>query len=114
MLALRLLLELLRLCRLASAGSAGLRPPAFANRFSTSVRLMTPLSLPLMCWPGSPAAEGAGAARVGEAGVVGGCATAGVCGTEDEGEGASTIHMRWERVATSLATVCASEEKGEM
>jgi len=38
-------------------------------------------------------------------------ATAGVAGTDtagDELSGESTIHMRWERVATSLATVCAS------
>jgi hypothetical protein len=35
---------------------------------------------------------------------------AGVGGPEDEGEGESTTHMRWERVATSLATVCASVE----
>ena len=32
----------------------------------------------------------------------------GVGGIELDGLGASTIHMRWERVATSLATACAS------
>ncbi len=32
---------------------------------------------------------------------------AGVEGPEDAGEGVSTTHMRWERVATSLATVWA-------
>lgn len=35
---------------------------------------------------------------------------AGVGGPEDAGEGASTTHMRWERVATSLATVWARVE----
>jgi hypothetical protein len=30
---------------------------------------------------------------------------AGVGGPDDAGEGLSTIHMRWERVATSFATV---------
>ena len=33
--------------------------------------------------------------------------TLGEGGTVADGEGASTIHMRWERVAQSLATVCA-------
>jgi hypothetical protein len=33
---------------------------------------------------------------------------AGVGGPEEEGEGLSTTHMRWERVATSFATVWAS------
>ena len=31
----------------------------------------------------------------------------GLGGTEPAGDGLSTIHMRWERVATSFATVCA-------
>jgi hypothetical protein len=34
----------------------------------------------------------------------------GVAGAEVDGEAASTTHIRWERVATSLATVCASVE----
>ena len=33
-------------------------------------------------------------------------------GTLVEGDGVSTIHMRWERVAQSLATVCARVLKG--
>lgn len=37
---------------------------------------------------------------------------AGVGGPEEDGDGSSTIHMRWERVATSFATVWASVEKG--
>lgn len=37
---------------------------------------------------------------------------AGLGGTDPEGEGASTIHMRCERVAHNLATVCASVLKG--
>jgi hypothetical protein len=36
--------------------------------------------------------------------------TDGVGGPDDAGEGASTIHIRCERVATSLATVCARVE----
>lgn len=36
----------------------------------------------------------------------------GEAGTEAEGDGASTIHMRWDRVAQSLATVWARVEKG--
>lgn len=36
------------------------------------------------------------------------CAMPGLGGTLVDGEGASTIHMRWERVAQSLATACAS------
>lgn len=49
----------------------------------------------------------------------GGCPTeeawgpsVGVAGTEEAGEADSTIHMRWERVATSLATVWANVEDG--
>lgn len=38
-----------------------------------------------------------------------GC-SAGVEGPEDDGLGPSTTHMRCERVATNLATVCASVE----
>lgn len=87
-----------------------------------------------MFWPGRAAAvtaapgpmpaieepgEGcAGSSRVGgrdtgwcEPCVLNGCATGwkpGLGGTEPAGDGVSTIHMRWERVAQSLATVCAS------
>lgn len=37
---------------------------------------------------------------------------AGVLGAEDAGDADSTSHMRWEWVATSFATVCASVEYG--
>jgi hypothetical protein len=131
---LRILLELLlRRARLASSGSWGCSPLAFANRFKTSVKLMTPLSLPDRLAPLMADAEMAGATApvparcVGDVeltgvgpmcvagrGVMGdggtrdaGC-SAGVGGPEDEGDGLSTTHMRCERVATSFATVCAS------
>jgi len=131
---LRILLELLlRRARLASSGSWGCRPLALANKFRISVRLMTPLSLPDRLAPVIAEAEMAGttapvpARCVGAieltgvgpendcgSGVMGeggtrevGC-SAGVEGPEDEGEGLSTTHMRWDRVATSFATVWAS------
>jgi hypothetical protein len=103
------------------------------------VRLMTALSLPDRLAPGmlemadaemagatAPVAArwvgvveftGVGPAMPGR-GVMGdgGTATdgvmAGVEGPEEAGDGASTTHMRWERVATSLATVWASVLKG--
>jgi hypothetical protein len=130
----RMLLELLLLrARLASSGSCGCRPLALANRFRISVRLITPLILPDRLAPVIAEAEMAGATApvpmrcVGAAeftgvgpecacgkGVMGdggtseaGC-RAGVEGPEEEGEGLSTTHMRWERVATSFATVWAS------
>lgn len=34
----------------------------------------------------------------------------GVAGAEGDGEAASTTHIRWDRVATSFATVCARVE----
>lgn len=130
-----MLLELdLRLACLASSGSWGLSPLALAKRLSTSVRLMTPLSLPDRLAPGIAEmadAEMAGATApvaarcvgaveltgVGPAipgkGVMGDGGTtiagviAGVEGPDEAGDGASTTHMRWERVATSFATVCA-------
>lgn len=94
------------------------------------MRLITPLSLPERLAPGIAEAEIAGAAApesgaadatcVGPlaagSGVMGdgGTSTAGVMagvgGPDDAGEGASTTHMRWERVATSLATVWARVE----
>ena len=40
-------------------------------------------------------------------------AMTGVCGADPDGDGWSTIHMRWERVAVSLATVCARVEYGD-
>jgi hypothetical protein len=134
----RMLLELLRLlARRASSGSCGFSPLARANVFRMSVRLITPLSLPDRLAPGIAFAEmagatapvparcvgvavftGAGPERDTGSGVMGdgGTRTAGcIAGVEDPeeaGEGVSTTHMRWERVATSLATVCASVLKG--
>lgn len=133
---LRMLLELerRRACR-ASSGSWGLSPLARANRLRISVRLMTPLSLPERLAPGmaemadaemagatapvaarcvgaveltgvGPAMPGSGV--VGEGGTTMAGVIAGVEGPDEAGDGASTTHMRWERVATSLATVCAS------
>jgi hypothetical protein len=128
-----MLLELdLRLARLASSGSCGWSPLALANRFRISVRLMTPLSLPdrlapgmlemadaemagttapvAARWVGAVEFTGVGPAMLGR-GVMGdgGTATdgvmAGVEGPEEAGDGASTTHIRCERVATSLATV---------
>lgn len=129
-----MLLELLLLRALrASSGLCGCSPLARANKFSISVRLITPLILPDRLAPGMADALIAGATiplrcvgdtlltGVGPAcacgkGVIGdggtrdaGC-NAGVEGPEEEGLGLSTTHMRWERVATSLATVWASVE----
>lgn len=122
MLVLTELLLLSRRLLLVSSGSWGLRPLTRAKRFRTSVRLTTPLRWPLSVAPGS---DEVGMETLGTAGVYGGpmewfeiCwrvfggtltvgVMAGESGTEELGEGASTIHMRWERVATSLATVWA-------
>jgi hypothetical protein len=83
---------------------------------------MTPVRRPEIRAPGKAAAETAGNEvwMDGEAGVefIGEERTAwvmdgvasGVAGAEVDGEAASTTHIRWERVATSLATVCASVE----
>lgn len=98
-----------------------------------SVRLMTPLSLPdrwapVMVdadiagatafvparWVGAVELTGvgpvimAGMGEIGEGGTMTDGVSAGVDGPDDDGDGASTTHMRCERVATSLATVCAS------
>ena len=51
------LLELPRLFLLASSGSVGCNPLAFAYRFKISVKLITPLNLPDICCPGIAAAE---------------------------------------------------------
>lgn len=95
-----------------------------------SVRLTTPLRRPERLAPGMAFADMAGAAvpessGEGAATAVGAAAGSGavgvgsdmtagfmegVGGPEDAGDGASTIHMRWERVATSFATVCARVE----
>ena len=57
---LLLLLPLLLCCR-ATSKSPGCKPVDFAKRFSTSVRLTTPVSLPDMFCPGSADAETEGA-----------------------------------------------------
>ena len=134
----RMLLELLRLlARRASSGSCGCSPPARAKTFRISVKLITPLSRPDRLAPGIALADIAGATvpvparcvgavvftgvgpdRETGSGVIGDGGTraagwiAGVEGPEEAGEGVSTTHMRWERVATSLATVWASVLKG--
>ena len=59
------LLELPLLFLLASSGSVGCSPLALANRFRISVRLITPLNLPDMCWPGIAEAETEGVALSG-------------------------------------------------
>jgi hypothetical protein len=87
-----------------------------------SVSEMTPVRRPEIRAPGRAAAETAGKAllRDGDAGVeftgeertawvMEGVAS-GVAGAEGDGEAASTTHIRWDRVATSLATVCARVE----
>ena len=56
------LLELPRLFLLASSGSVGCNPLAFANRFKISVKLITPLNLPDICCPGIAEAETDGVA----------------------------------------------------
>lgn len=130
-----LLLDLLLACR-ASSGSCGCRPLTLANRFSTSVKLTTPLNLPDKLAPEIADAEMAGAAVLwccagvvvvadmmaaedgrgvmGDGGTRIAGVAAGVGGPEEAGEGVSTTHMRWERVATSLATVWARVENGLM
>lgn len=98
-------------------------PLALANKFRISVKLITPLRRPDKLAPGIAAAEMAGAGGVvtvaeadagsgvmGEGGTRTAGAMAGVGGPEEAGEGASTTHMRWDRVATSLATVWARVE----
>lgn len=92
-----------------------------------SVNEITPVRRPEIRAPGSAAADTAGndVARLGDAGVdtAGEDRTAldieelvieGVArGVADgDGDAASTTHIRWDRVATSLATVCARVEKG--
>lgn len=134
----RILLLLLRLrARRASSGSCGCRPLARANTFKMSVRLMTPLRRPERLAPEMAVAEMAGATALVPArcagavvatgvgplretgrGVMGDGGTrtvgwiAGVEGPEEAGESVSTTHMRWERVATSFATVWASVLNG--
>jgi len=122
MLGLRELLELRLLCDLWSFGLRGFRPDWRAKRFKISVKEMTPVSRPEILVPGRAAAEivGKELEREGDAGVepAGEERTAwevnGVAGADDLSDGlaASTTHIRWERVATSLATIWASVEYG--
>lgn len=94
-----------------------------------SVRLTTPLRWPERLAPGMADADMAGAAAperrgdgadaetgagaaegrgaMGEGSGITEGFIDGVGGPDDAGDGASTIHILWERVATSLATVCA-------
>jgi hypothetical protein len=116
------LLELLRLCARWSLGLKGFSPLCLAKRFRISVSEITPVKRPEILAPGNAAADTAGKAvwMDGEAGVefAGEARTAwvmegvasGVAGAEGDGEAASTTHIRWERVATSFATVCAKVE----
>ena len=131
----RMLLELLlRRARRASSGSCGCSPLALANKLRMSVRLITPLILPERLAPVIADAEiegatapvparcvgaveftgvgppdrSAGKGVIGDGGTRVAGAIAGVGGPEDEGDGASTTHIRCERVATSFATVWAS------
>lgn len=122
-------LLVLRRRRLACSGSAGLNPLALASKFKISVRLTTPLNLPDIFAPGNTLALTADPGIPSlpdklredewpcedDGGLKGGtwwCEPPGLGGTLEEGEGASTIHMRCERVAQSLATVWARVEKG--
>jgi hypothetical protein len=102
-----------------------------------SVRLMTPLILPDRVAPVMAEAEIAGATApvpdkcvgavelkavgpvticgsgvMGDGGTREAGVSAGVDGPDEDGEGLSTTHIRWERVATIFATVWASVLKG--
>lgn len=80
---------------------------------------MTPVRRPDSLAPGNAEAEMEGNAgdKGGEL-VIESCGTAasidgadcGVAGAEEDGEGLSVTHMRWEVVATSFATVWARVE----
>lgn len=104
--------ELRRRLARCSLGSPGRRPVVLANMFRTSVKDMTPVSLPDSREP-AKAEAGTAAAGAGDDGAApaDGCAASkGVAGADGEGEADSTTHMRWDLVATSLATVCARLE----
>lgn len=112
------LLELLRLLARCSLGSDGFRPDDLANRLRMSVSDTTPDSRPDRCAPGSAeeAMEPNVAPGVGECGAEfdPGTATGGA-GAGDgafggDGDDGSTTHIRWDCVATSFATVWASDE----
>jgi hypothetical protein len=106
------LLELFRRLARWAPGSVGCKPVDLANALRMSVSEMTPLSLPDIRAPTMAAAGIAG-----DGGPPGGGApvklwgpASGVAGALGEGDADSTTHMRCDRVATSLATVCASVE----
>ena len=118
MLARMELLELMRRFARWALGSVGFRPVDFANRLRISVREMTPLRrpdirAPIMADAGTAGAFcGEGGATLALAGAVGGGPPGklpgpvkGVAGPVGEGDADSTTHMRWDLVATSLATV---------
>lgn len=110
-------LELRRRRDRLSLGLKGLRPDWRAKRLRISVNEMTPVNRPEIRAPGRADAETAGkiAPSAGDTGPEpgsgdrGGCVIAGiasgVAGADGDGEAASTTHILWERVATSLATV---------
>lgn len=126
MLGLIELLELRRLRERWSFGLRGCRPDWRAKRFKISVNEMTPVRRPEIRAPGRAAADTAEAGKppliLGETGMepgVGGFPAyviegveRGVAGFDGDGDADSTTHIRWERVATSLATVCANVEYG--
>lgn len=113
------LLELRRRRTLCSHGSEGCNPVDLANMLRISVSETTPISLPDKR---APAIVGAGTVTAGTAdAIVAGTVPAdievcdvviGVVGVDrgDDCGPASTIHIRCDFVATSLATVCANVE----
>jgi hypothetical protein len=123
-------LELRLLLARCSDGSVGRRPLDLAKRLSTSVMDTTPVKRPDRREPGKP--PGTTVPKFwpgsGDCGVdvlpVGGRMTvpsggglagwmgwrSGVAGALGEGEADSTTHLRWDLVATSLATVWPSVE----
>ncbi len=122
-------LELRRLLARCSDGSDGRSPLDLANKFRMSVMDTTPVRQPDRRAPGRPLGRtavekvwfgsgdggaGALAAGGGMITVLGGgllrpagwlACSSGVAGALGEGEADSTTHMRWDFVATSLATV---------
>lgn len=119
------LLELLLRRARCSPGSVGCSPVNLANRLRISVKEMTPLSLPDMDAPAMADAGTDVARTAGDGTGDGGApwwaagteppekpcgASNGVAGVDGDGEADSTTHMRWDLVATNLATVCASVE----
>lgn len=116
------LLELLLRLALCSLGSEGRKPVDLANMLRISVSEITPVKRPERCAPGSAEAgtewvigggKGSGdcGAEPGPGTITVG-ASRGVAGADGDGEADSTTHMRWDCVATSLATAWASVEEG--